>query len=81
MIDGETVVLGVGSPLMGDDVLGFVYFECPDYPAYGSRQRDAEHNGEMAEPVEGAPLLREYGTKSHRGFESLSLRHLVFYIK
>ncbi len=24
--------------------------------------------------VEGAPLLREYGTKSHRGFESLSLR-------
>ena len=24
--------------------------------------------------VEGAPLLREYGTKSHRGFESLPLR-------
>jgi hypothetical protein len=27
--------------------------------------------------VEGAPLLREYGTKSHRGFESLSLRQNV----
>jgi hypothetical protein len=25
--------------------------------------------------VEGAPLLREYGPKAHRGFESLSLRH------
>ncbi len=25
--------------------------------------------------VEGAPLLREYGSKAHRGFESLSLRH------
>ncbi len=24
--------------------------------------------------VEGAPLLREYGSKAHRGFESLSLR-------
>ena len=24
---------------------------------------------------EGAPLLREYGPKAHRGFESLSLRH------
>jgi hypothetical protein len=24
--------------------------------------------------VEGAPLLREYGPKVHRGFESLSLR-------
>ena len=32
--------------------------------------------GEMAESVEGAPLLREYGAfKLHRGFESLSLRH------
>jgi hypothetical protein len=30
----------------------------------------------MAESVEGAPLLREYGPKAHRGFESLSLRHL-----
>ncbi len=29
--------------------------------------------------VEGAPLLRAYGTKSHRGFESLSLRHLFKY--
>ena len=26
--------------------------------------------------VEGAPLLREYGLKAHRGFESLSLRQL-----
>ena len=26
--------------------------------------------------VEGAPLLREYGPKVHRGFESLSLRHI-----
>ena len=26
--------------------------------------------------VEGAPLLREYGAKLHRGFESLSLRQL-----
>ena len=25
--------------------------------------------------AEGAPLLREYGLKAHRGFESLSLRH------
>ncbi len=25
--------------------------------------------------VEGAPLLRVYGSKAHRGFESLSLRH------
>ena len=25
--------------------------------------------------AEGAPLLREYGLKTHRGFESLSLRH------
>lgn len=33
-------------------------------------------SGEMAELVEGAPLLREYGAKKfHRGFESLSLRH------
>ncbi len=24
--------------------------------------------------AEGAPLLREYGLKTHRGFESLSLR-------
>ena len=24
--------------------------------------------------AEGAPLLREYGSKAHRGFESLSLR-------
>jgi hypothetical protein len=27
--------------------------------------------------VEGAPLLRAYGSKAHRGFESLPLRHLV----
>ncbi len=26
--------------------------------------------------VEGAPLLREYGLKAHRGFESLPLRHV-----
>ena len=26
--------------------------------------------------AEGAPLLREYGSKAHRGFESLSLRHI-----
>jgi hypothetical protein len=26
--------------------------------------------------VEGAPLLRAYGSKAHRGFESLSLRHV-----
>src|SRR5262249_40610981 len=26
--------------------------------------------------VEGAPLLRVYGSKAHRGFESLSLRQL-----
>ena len=25
--------------------------------------------------VEGAPLLRAYGSKAHRGFESLPLRH------
>ncbi len=37
--------------------------------------------------AEGAPLLREYGLKTHRGFESLSLRQLknpapggVFYL-
>jgi hypothetical protein len=31
----------------------------------------------MAELVEGAPLLREYGGLNlHRGFESLSLRHI-----
>ena len=29
--------------------------------------------------VEGAPLLREYGLKAHRGFESLSLRQ--FHLK
>ncbi len=28
--------------------------------------------------AEGAPLLREYGSKAHRGFESLSLRHTVW---
>ncbi len=27
--------------------------------------------------AEGAPLLREYGLKAHRGFESLSLRHNI----
>ena len=27
--------------------------------------------------VEGAPLLREYGLKAHRGFESLTLRQYV----
>ena len=27
--------------------------------------------------AEGAPLLREYGLKAHRGFESLSLRHPI----
>lgn len=27
--------------------------------------------------VEGAPLLREYGSKAHRGFESLRLRHFL----
>ena len=33
-------------------------------------------HGEMAELVEGAPLLREYtGLNLYRGFESLSLRH------
>ena len=26
--------------------------------------------------AEGAPLLREYGLKAHRGFESLSLRQI-----
>ncbi len=26
--------------------------------------------------AEGAPLLREYGSKAHRGFESLSLRQI-----
>jgi hypothetical protein len=26
--------------------------------------------------AEGTPLLREYGSKAHRGFESLSLRHI-----
>ena len=29
--------------------------------------------------AEGAPLLREYGLIAHRGFESLSLRHVVKY--
>ena len=34
--------------------------------------------GEMAESAEGARLLSEYGgISSHRGFESLSLRHLT----
>ena len=34
-------------------------------------------HGEMAELVEGAPLLREYtGLNLYRGFESLSLRHI-----
>ena len=33
--------------------------------------------GEMAELVEGAPLLRAYGSKAHRGFESLSLRQTI----
>ena len=28
--------------------------------------------------AEGAPLLREYGSKAHRGFESLPLRHILF---
>ncbi len=28
--------------------------------------------------AEGAPLLREYGLKAHRGFESLPLRHTVW---
>ena len=28
--------------------------------------------------AEGAPLLREYGSKAHRGFESLPLRHYFF---
>ena len=32
-----------------------------------SRRRDRE--------AEGAPLLREYVPKAHRGFESLRLRH------
>ena len=27
--------------------------------------------------VEGAPLLRAYGSKAHRGFESLPLRHRI----
>ena len=27
--------------------------------------------------AEGAPLLREYGLIAHRGFESLSLRHVL----
>ena len=27
--------------------------------------------------AEGAPLLREYGSKAHRGFESLSLRQVL----
>ena len=27
--------------------------------------------------AEGAPLLREYGLKAHRGFESLPLRQLI----
>ena len=37
--------------------------------------------GEMAEQAEGAPLLREYGVKKlHRGFESLSHRHCLFYL-
>lgn len=31
--------------------------------------------GEVAESVEGAPLLREYVPKGHQGFESLPLRH------
>ena len=33
--------------------------------------------------AEGAPLLREYGLKAHRGFESLPLRHIckcLFYV-
>ena len=34
----------------------------------------------MAEQAEGAPLLREYGVKKlHRGFESLSHRHLLYH--
>ena len=28
--------------------------------------------------VEGAPLLRAYGSKAHRGFESLPLRHTAY---
>ena len=31
--------------------------------------------------VEGAPLLREYGPKAHRGFESLRLRHYLRGVK
>ena len=30
--------------------------------------------------AEGAPLLREYGITSHRGFESLSLRQLLYIV-
>ena len=34
----------------------------------------------MAEQAEGAPLLREYRVKKlHRGFESLSHRHLLYH--
>ena len=35
---------------------------------------DLRRGGRVAE---GAPLLREYGLKAHRGFESLPLRHAV----
>lgn len=30
--------------------------------------------------AEGAPLLREYGPKAHRGFESLTLRHYFLWL-
>ena len=31
--------------------------------------------------AEGAPLLREYGLNTHRGFESLSLRQFLLFMK
>ena len=31
--------------------------------------------------AEGAPLLREYGPKAHRGFESRPLRHSTKSVK
>ena len=44
--------------------------DIPDILPLNQQRRDGR-------VVEGAPLLREYGTKSHRGFESLSLRQRI----
>src|ERR1700678_2727394 len=52
-----------------------LYLDCPGRVSSGAPRLGRFPDRRGGRVVEGAPLLRAYGSKAHRGFESLPLRH------